>query len=549
MRETNRFFHTRLVQVMGMGSSSRVWWAGGLVLLTVGTYASGLDIPYYADDLQLYFPAAKLHWAAYLVTADTATGFYRPLQNVFLALMQSWMGMNPVPVHLVTLVLHLAVVGVVYEGGRWMGLSRRGAGVAAAVMALGQANVAAVLGNDTLSQVGATLFGYLALRLYGASHWDGNSPSPLGFWGGLVALGTALLFKESGIAFVLPLLALEGRVGGHYWQNEKRTALYRSLGRGGVLLLVVAGYLIGRTWTGAVSPGFGPGPYQYDLGVNLLRNAALFGAAATSVVPTTSVAQWAQEGAMIPLMGALVLSGGLVFAVGYGVYRGRRWARGLVLLGLAGMSLGPVLPLNNVSELYVYSAMPPLSLLAGMGIDEALTAVSAERRRMGVLLVGVFLCVQVGGVYQKSVLMENTGDRMHAVLPALVDHARAAPAGAALCLQTPPRHDTTAYSIYRMPGALPFHFAESVLRHRARRPDLAFSVGTPDCTGTMSSSTVVRLRLRKQGWGVERVRPVPAPESSSLDIAPGMGRALPDDRYLLDIAPEGLVGPLDPDAV
>lgn len=266
---------------------------------------------------------------------------------------------------------------------------------------------------------------------------------------------------------------------------------------------MTAGYLAWRAGTGAVSPGVGSEPYQYWFGINLVRNAGLFGAAAASVIPTTSVAQWAQLGAHLPLGAALLGMAVVGCVVSYGLILGahRQLAGGLLLL--AGLSLAPVLPLNDVSELYVYAAMPPLSILAGLGFDGVLSVLSGWKQVGGVLLIAAYFLGQIGGVWQKSALMERTGERTQSVLTMIVDVARTAPQRASICLGDEPIADTTAYSVYRMPGAAPFRFAGPVIRHLARRPDVAFEVGTVHCREKMGKHPRVLLQLRKNGREIE----------------------------------------------
>ncbi len=481
----------------------RLFAAGGLVFLIGVTYASGLDIPYYADDLQLYFPATGMRWFEHFVRTGPTTTFYRPLQNALLTIIQTSAGMNPLPIHLVTLGLHLVMVGSVYEGGRWLGLSRRGAFLAAAIMGVAQANAAAVLGNDTVSQVGATLFGYLSLRLYGASLQASGSERVRLLLFALCSVLASVLWKETGVAFMIPMLCIEGGMAMQKGRRGGFRSAYGAMGRGGLVLAVGAVYATGRAWAGAMSPGFGPDPYQYHIGMNLIRNVVLFGGAAASMVPTTALARWGQTGAIRPVLASLAVSGGVILVVAYGLYRSRRLRTTGGLLGLAAVTLSPVLLLNDISELYVYAAMPALSLLCGIGIDEMVSGATGWKRAGGLLCIVVVLLVQAGGVYQKSVLMDTTGRRTQAVLGEVVQHADLVPPDGTLCVEGTPSSDTTAYSIYRMPGSLPLQFAGPVLRHLTHRPDLSFSIGRPSCEEAAEAESTLVLHLREGGWGAE----------------------------------------------
>jgi hypothetical protein len=480
----------------------------GVLGVFVWAYSLGIDTPYYADDFKFYFPALGMNWADHFVETGPTTGFYRPLQNAILTLIQQVAGSNPVPVHALTLAVHLGVVVLVYRGSRWIGASDTQAIFAAALMAVAQAGAAAVLGNDTLSQVGATLFGYLSLWGYGrvlAS--DGHRVAA--YTGALSALGMALLFKESAFAFVLLLVGLEAADG---WRRASAegtsdSSIGERAARLAPVLGVAALYLAIRSSAGAMSPGLGDGPYQFAIGPNVARNLILFGAAATSVVPTTAVALWAQTGQWVHLLAGLMGSAGIVILVAAGVYRSGREKTVLALLAVAATSLVTVVPLNDVSELYVYTALPPLCAIAGIGLG-AVWRKSQGRRRvaLGLLLSAVFL-MQAVGVRQKAMLMKKTADRTQTVLQQVVEIAKATRPGTTLCLRNAhagSATDTTAYSVYRMPGVTPLTFAEPVVQYQARRPDLQFMVGTPHCP---PSDTTVILHLRRDG---RSVKPEPA---------------------------------------
>jgi hypothetical protein len=473
---------------------------GGLIV--VGTYASGLTIPYYADDFQFYFPAVGMEWMDHFVETGPTTGFYRPLQNAVLSLLQAAFGMNPLPVHVVTLTFHVFTVGLVYEGGRWLGGTRLQSALAAALMAISQANAAAVLGNDTLSQVASTFFGYLSLRLYAQSLRDRRRGAMSGMYGGaLLSLVAALFFKETGFAFVLLLLLVDGGAACSLF-GDRSELKSLSLWKRSLLVVLLAGvYLLVRAAAGSMGLEGGSGSYQLYIGGNLLRNAVLFGGAVTSPISTTSVAQWVQTAQWGKVGGVLLGNVMLVSTVAYGVYRSTSRLAAVGLLVMALGSLGPVLLLRNVSELYVYSAMPALCLVAGIGLSALWQNAPRRWRVAGVVLLLMYGGGQIVGVRQKAALMNITGERTQSLLEDVISVGKTAPAHTTLCVVDTPT-DTTAYSVFRMPGTQPLHFAEPVVQHYTSRPDLRLVVDSSSCVS--SPKPRIRLLLRKDGWGVEK---------------------------------------------
>jgi hypothetical protein len=479
----------------------------GVLCLAGWAYAPGVEIPYYGDDFKFYFPAGGLGWVDHFARTGPTTGFYRPLQNTVLTLLQSFAHENTVPVHTVNLVLHLGTVGVVYEGCQWIGGTKRQALLGAALMAVAQANGAAVLGNDTMSQVGSALFGYLSLRFYGAALASGGD-NRRSYGGALVLLSTSLLFKETGFAFVLLLVLMEiGSRFSVFQRGSKPRASVAELGWRLVPVLLIGGvYLIIRSHAGAVRPGFGTGDYQLSVGFNVVRNAFLFGAAATSVVSTPRMALWVQNGGWV--QAAVAITGSVLFVavVVTGVYRSGSGRKAVGLFLVAAVSLTPVILLNDVSELYVYTAMPPLCIIAGIGLSNFVKRASGVRYAGFVTLLVTLLGTQAAGVRNKAQLMKATGDRTQAILRQVAEYGEDAPSGSVLCLQEDVSRmhaDTTAYSIYRMPGSAPLKFAEPMVRHRSSRSDIHFVIESPGCPCTLTP--VIRLQLQQEGWSVERV--------------------------------------------
>jgi hypothetical protein len=364
-----------------------------------------------------------------------------------------------------------------------LGLSPAAAALAGGFMLVSQANVHAVLSNDTLSQVGGALFGYLSLyALYRglvagapAERRRYLAVSPCFF-------AVALLFKEtSGAFFLMALLIVASCAGGAWVGRAARAVPY------GLVLVLYLGI---RTLVVGAWPGTGGGTYAVHPGLNMFENAALLALAATTPVSSPMVYAWVREGAIAGVLA--VLAAGLAFgvAVGYGLVRLRRPALVGVLAGLAVLSLAPAYVLAHVSELYVYNAMPMVALLVGAGLDRFL-AYGAQRGRFGrtaaSVLVLLFFLAHVASVQEKAASMAAHGERASLLLPQVVRHGAAAPPGAALVLCRTPRAGVS-YSVFRVPGFDVLSYAAPVIRARAGRPALAisFESGDSEMPGTVS---------------------------------------------------------------
>jgi hypothetical protein len=203
-------------------------WLAGYCVLTFLVYAPGLDTPRIGDDFDIVFddPGSKVF--RYFTRPNENSEFYRPLEAAFSAIVQAAAGTRTWPIQVTHICLHSLLawwVSVVILG---LGFSRLQAALGGIFMVVSQANVFAVLSNDTLSQVGATLCGCWALwNLYRAHVPSPHAPDDAaprnridrGRYAVFIVLVVfALLFKESGISTVslaiVLLVALKLRESG-----------------------------------------------------------------------------------------------------------------------------------------------------------------------------------------------------------------------------------------------------------------------------------------------------------------------------------------------
>src|SRR5260221_2755127 len=140
-------------------------WPAALVGVLLLVYERGLWIPYFADDFQFIFGPSHLRIIDFILLKNPSNRFYRPLEAITLGAIQAHWGTSTLPVHLLALVLHGGLCGLVFLAVRREGFGDRAAALGCLVMAVCQANVLAVASVDTLSQIGATLFGCTTLWL------------------------------------------------------------------------------------------------------------------------------------------------------------------------------------------------------------------------------------------------------------------------------------------------------------------------------------------------------------------------------------------------
>ncbi len=453
----------------------------GLLAAVVGVYAPGLHGAYYGDDLYLRFAHPERLELAHFFARGSAY-FFRPLDHAYLARVQAAVGGETGPIHALALAYHLAVGALTYAFGRALRLGRGVSGVGAAFVLLHEAAPYGVAGVDTLSQLGSTAWGMLALVLLVRAQ---RGPAAGRAWAGVGALGAfalALLYKETAAAYLplagvlalacaAPAAPLDRAVWGASLLRAVRVVLPFAVLFG--VYLAVRAHAITATLAFNAEDRYG-----LHVGLNVPKNLAQFAAAALLTGSTVQAYLDAQAHAWGRL--ALVGVGTAAFAgaVAWGLWRARAAWKPVVLLGV--LALGACFPaalLNQVSELYTYTALPFAGLLVGIA-GEALGR-RAGRTRRAALSVGalVLVLVHLGAARQKVALMQARGEEARRLLAAVVPTARALPPGGRLVLRN--AAEGVRYSVFILPGFEVLHWGEPGIVVLAGRPDVTVVFADP----------------------------------------------------------------------
>lgn len=319
--------------------------------------------PHFGDDLLFVLPDKPVS-PLELLSSPSPTGHYRPLETMAHAWSQHFFGLNPVPVHLVTLGAHVMVAALC--GAFTYVLTRRAfIGVAAALyMAAAQANVIAAGSLDTLSQVLSALFGYLSMLLLatflGLGEATGRQrtvrPSLI-LVGALLSLALALLSKETGFGFAIADLVIVLVV---FWRRRDGGAP-SALSMAGCLaavIVVAAVYLVVRAHVASFQPSTGLDKLSFHLGGNVPMNLALLAFSAALPVLSVSIYEAARNSGYA-FAGAGALAALAVAAIEVSGWHARMGKYGALAFAICAVAIVlPVAPLNHVSELYAYALTP-----------------------------------------------------------------------------------------------------------------------------------------------------------------------------------------------
>ncbi len=483
------------------GSSIRpLIWFAVLVAGAFALYVSGLNIWYYGDDFQYLYddPAARILW--FFAHKNLYHGFYRPVNSAVIAVVQVLFGRETWAIHVVNIVVHGALAWLVY---RFMTRARfvPAAAIAGSLfMLLSQANGGAVLSNDTFSQISGTFFGCLTLwALYRGYYHDGVTASASVRWGkyllALAMFAICLASKETSVSF-LPMIGLFLLVknvrGGEWMRGAARTAL-----EGAPFLVLTVAYMGVRSAIGLSQPSAGGGTYGFHVGFNIVSNFAQFVAAA--VVPTSSADVFvAVKERAVPML-AITALGALAFvALVFAGLRRSGCGRPLgMLAAFAVLGLFPAVLMNHVGELYLYNAMPFISVLVGAAIGALL---DRERSTVGIRRVVVAMLVvlaglHVWGIQSKSAQMMVNGDRARRLLAQLTPIV--AHTDKRLVYLMSPSDPRVEYSVFLMNGFSVFKWGAHIVWQDAGRPGVIVEVVDPGVPiSADSAAAALRLTLR-----------------------------------------------------
>ncbi|MBI5215394.1 MAG: hypothetical protein HY960_06535 [Ignavibacteriae bacterium] len=468
-------------------------WMQFLILAIAGivVYSSGLMNPYYADDYKFIFESPSTKLFHYFTNENGNAAWYRPMEAMVLSAIQSLFGLNPIPIHLIVLFFHIVVALCVMVFMETSGFSTLSATIASVFMLVSQANALAVLSIDTLSQVGGTLFGCLALWFLWRFHKTRKSPRGIFLYMfSLLTFIWSLWMKETSLGFLVAVgclfifKAMEQKSWLHIFHQAK---LFFPFALIAIVYLFVRAYVITKEPAAR---------YSIEFGINIIQNSVMLMIAATTAISSVSVFQAFQNKELTVLVLTSFTSITLVATVAYGVWKSGRKKEYLGLLILAFTILLPAILISHVSELYVYSAMPLLSCVIGAGLASSYQN-GKRLLRTGLLIVGVtFLVLHVTAIQTKASLMKENGNRATYLLKQVVPFVFKVPENGTLVLVTPQSREPE-YSVFIMHGLNVFRHGENIFNYISLRKDFkTYVVNERDLNTWIPPDSPVLLTLQ-----------------------------------------------------
>jgi 4-amino-4-deoxy-L-arabinose transferase-like glycosyltransferase len=439
-------------------------------ILAVLVYYSSLHLPYYADDFQYVFTNPTQARFNDFFHPNPINTFYRPVQTMVLASIQSVWGWDTFVLRLLHLALHAGIATLIFRALKLWNIDVRIAFFGACYFLISQMNGAAVLGNDTVSQLLSTFFllctlwQFYLFKCKGRQRWR--------FILSNITFFLALLSKETSAALIVAIVLLSIVL------SSRPRSLLRILVELTPFVVSCILYWLLRSSAGAEIPQFGDDHYRFSIGINVLVNFGLLVVQAFTPVSSVSVANLFYD----KNYSLLIAIGLLSFLVGalvvYGLVKSPHRRLILTLCVLTVLSWIPVIFLGRVSEQYIYNSAAFVAVFFAIAVQYYWSQGRAILKF--VIPVLALACVlNVYGIFQKADIMHRQGDNAMVLFKQVVNVGKTAPANAVVYL-VQPQEKRFYYSLYVIQGFTVISWSEHLLQHAASRPDLRFFIVEED---------------------------------------------------------------------
>lgn len=429
-----------------------------LLLLFVGVlvFFRGLDIKYYADDLQIVyrFPGEKVFYYLSNVPAD---GFYRPIQLLLVTVSQTLFGYNTVLIHLIQLLTHIIFCWIIYLFMTESGLSRIKSVIASLFMLLSPTNAFAILNNDTFSQITGAMFGFLSLvflfRCFNSKKEENEKFLYLNpnFLISIFCFGISLFSKESSLSFLLiffAAIALYDFQPGDLKKNIRKLIVYLSPY---VIMLLI--YLSARYFAGGRQPASGKDEaYAFIFGKNIISNYALSVISSIMPFPNEVMFEWIKKNDYLSLLAPGIIIIIFTAVVIYGLIKSGKKKLILSMIIFFFLSLIPMIFLIHIRELHSYNSAAYVSVLVGIGAGTVIEQTGKNGRWKKVFVISFMAFVfitEIVSIESRISKMKSNGEKAWILIDQIIPYTKYVPENGKLILLNPV-NDQIEYSVLVM---------------------------------------------------------------------------------------------------
>jgi len=457
-------------------------------------YSPSINATYFSDDFLYKFHDIKISLKSVFSVHHHYA--YRPVEMFFLAVLQHASPENTWPIHATHLTLHLLFSASIMIWMRKQGFSWFSSTLAFAIMALSQANSHAVSSLDTLSQITSSFFGYSAIILFISSIKKQTRFRYLFYIASLIVTIIALLCKESAM-FIIPSVFMIAilSLGKHHLSRPG--AVIKIVISCTPFLLAAVAFMILRKHLNLQAAVIGADRYNIRLGFNIVKNFIM--TLLQALQPHSSVDIYFDIVNNRWIIVAVVMLFSCILATLsiWGIFLSKHRMFSVLLVIMLPVPMFPTFLLNHISELYVYSTMPLVSILIGIGLGELFEKHNKILWKAAHLcLISGFLIWNCISVFSKCDLMNQNGLQANKLLDDIEPYYSEIPVNGNLILVNQNTSNKTEYSIYRRTGFRLFEDGICELNRRAHRDDFSTSIIMEKDLNTTDVSNSLVLRYK-----------------------------------------------------
>jgi hypothetical protein len=377
------------------------------------------DIGYFQDNcLSILEPttASPLHYLNH--TPPTIPYSYRPIHYTILLALQSRFGLNPIPVHMLVIPLHVLVCWLLFIFLVKSGFSLLEAILASLFMLVYQVNSAVILRVDNMNQPIGLIFGLLTLWFAKKAFFcldEGNAESrrfvrPWPYIVSLITYAFALLSRETLLPFVMmiAILSMISTVG----PKKRYFRLHVLILRMVPYAVLLMAYMAIRLSVVLDQPTFGPRLYDMNIGLNVLRNIFLYSLSLTLPVSTVDLfVAWKTQNILVLAGISIYLMSWIAF-ISLGVFYSKKRKLVLVLVIFAALASFPTILMNHISEQWSYTAVPFVATIIAIGANSLFMRYrrSPSKKILAGLFVALVLLSHTVGMNRKMHWLQQGND-------------------------------------------------------------------------------------------------------------------------------------------
>ncbi len=364
-----------------MKAGERAIWL--LPALAFFLYLPWLNAGYFSDDFLFYYNSPPAHLYQYFFGSVAVAHAYRPLEAIFLTVVQRHFEFQTWPIHVAAVCAHMILCGLTIAFAAQISdfVLWRKMLAAAFVLVTHVARPRRCWGTILSHRRRVRWLGFLSIFLFTAAFFDykmdrRSRTSGMLFCSSVLCFLASLFFKETALGFSLILCLIAFAAAGTQRVSPSGIAPSR-IGLTVRLLIPFAGagaiYMAARIHAGGQVAA--QDSYKLSLGLNVIRNLGLFAAGALSPVSSVTVSLATQEHAT-PILGITAVATMLVsIVILAGIVTLPRKANGRVAPRTCSpAALFPASPPSSCgSELYFYNAVPfrgpPVQPRTGLSLE------------------------------------------------------------------------------------------------------------------------------------------------------------------------------------